>query len=139
GPDARLDMPSLLRVWVSGTGQAFVGGGDFSNAIGMVARGRVGGWTVDTVSRTGGVRAVWGFADTSVYAVTDGFAVLNFNGVTWSQQAILPLNQVQDIQGISSTLLFVAGAVNGTPSSQGVVYGYNGASWTELYRGFTSI
>jgi len=136
-PKPRVDIPVLNDVWVSPTGQVFASGGD-AVGHGLVLRG-YDPWTIDTIPPFGFVRAIWGVTDTSVFAVNDIYRVMKFDGTAWSEIGALPLNGVQDIEGVSSQLLYVSGSVLAASNDTGVIYRYNGATWTEVYRGFVSV
>ncbi len=137
-PLPRIDVPVLADVWVSPTGQVFMAAGDFQ-AHGFVIHGNGPPWTVDTIPPYSLARAVWGVTDTSVFAINDAFRVLKYNGTAWSEIGNLAVNQVQDIEGVSSTLLYVSGAVPVASSQEGAILRYDGVSWTQVYQGFLSV
>ena len=134
----RADAAVLVDAWVSPTGQLFAAGGA-GLSYGVLVHGYDSPWTTDTIPSSSVVRAVWGVTDTSVFAVNDAYRVLKFNGTTWSEIGSLPLIGVQDIEGVSSQLLFVSGSALEGLNSVGVIYRYDGTTWTEVYRGFVTV
>ena len=74
--------------------------------------------------------AVWGTANTNVWAVGASSTVLNYNGSTWISRATgLPSGlTVNAIWGTNANNVFVA-AANGTA---GAVYQFNGTQWNQV-------
>jgi len=134
----RINVPVLIDVWVSPTGQVFMSGGDEA-AHGLVVHGTGAPWTIDTIPPYSLARAIWGASDTSVFVINDAFRVVKFNGTSWAEIGNLPVNQVQDIEGVSSQLVYVAGGVQAGQNTAGAIFRYDGVNWTQVYQGFTSI
>ncbi|HTR77595.1 MAG TPA: hypothetical protein VMH39_05775 [Gemmatimonadaceae bacterium] len=113
-------------VWLNRSGKVFASGPNDTQMTEFDGTK----WVVQPSGTTNGIKGMFGFSDTQVYAVGGNFAgsasVLRFDGTQWTSMPGVPQDQyITEIWGTSHDNLY-ASRVDGS------VIHYNGATWAAM-------
>ncbi len=89
-------------------------------------------WSSMSSGTTSNLEAVWGTAGNNIYAVGEEGTILHYDGSAWSPMEGAKGDLFLAVWGTGRSDVYAAGLGVGTGSGVGVIYRYDGKTWTEV-------
>jgi len=118
-------------IWVVGYWQVD------NNGFSLIGHWDGTSWSSWKLNQYGPLFSIWGTSSSNLYAVGLGGLILHYDGTSWTQEQSGTVMDLSDVWGINSSLIFAAGSQNST--GQGVLLGYDGASWKTVTKGGVNV
>lgn len=92
-------------------------------------------WTKSDSQTTNRLRSVWGTGSGDVWAVGDMGTVRRWNGTSWLSPALVNagMTRLESVWGAGVNTVWASGTETNTQGqSEGVIYAWNGSTWSKL-------